>query len=236
MHRRGRVGQIAGERGDGEHETQMERLFGPDDVDQRGGAPSLRAVADAGQIRGRVAVAPVGLAHDQRERIALAVGEPLGEDAECPVVLDQQALRRPARRPPRRAGGCTSSPRPRRRRSAGPPTCRRPRRCAAGSRPRRSPRAAASRGRPLEQHHPLAAALAERGVTVEVQAGLGVELVEVAHAEGLGGGRAAHVDQVLDEHAERRAPVPDVVLPQHLVAQEARGPGPSASPMTVLRR
>ena len=81
---------------------------------------------------------------------------------------------------------------------------------------------------PLEQHHPLATALAECGVAVEVEARLGIELVEITHAEGLGGGGAAHVDQVLDQHAERRAPVPDVVLPQYLVAQEARGPGPGS--------
>ena len=143
------VGQIAGKAGDVEHETQMERLFGPHDVDQRGGAPALRAVADARQVRGGVAVAPVGLAHDQGERIALPVGEAFGEDAERAVVLDQQALARPTRPPPRRARGCTSSHRPRRHRSGGPPTSRRPRRCGAGSRPRRSPRAAVSRDLPL---------------------------------------------------------------------------------------
>ena len=77
----------------------------------------------------------------------------------------------------------------------------------------------------LEEDHTPAAALGEVGVAVEVQARLGVELVEVAHAERLGVGRAPHVDQVLDEHAEGRAPVPDVVLAQHLVAEKPEDPG-----------
>ena len=58
------VRQVAGKPGDVEHQSQVERLFGADDVHQRGGAASLGAVADARQIRGGVAVAPVRFAHD----------------------------------------------------------------------------------------------------------------------------------------------------------------------------
>ncbi len=77
----------------------------------------------------------------------------------------------------------------------------------------------------LEQDDPTAAALGEVGVGVEELAGLPVELVEVAHAEGARVGRDADVEQVLDEHAERRAPVPDVVLAQDAVAEKAEDPG-----------
>ena len=77
----------------------------------------------------------------------------------------------------------------------------------------------------LEQHDAAPAALGERGVAVELPARRGVELVEVAHAEGLGVLGPADVDQVLDQHAERRPPVADVVLPPHVVAEEPEHAG-----------
>ena len=77
----------------------------------------------------------------------------------------------------------------------------------------------------LQQHHPTAAALDEGGIAVELPARRGVELVEVTHAEGLRVVGAVHVEQVLDEHAEGRPPVPDVVLPQHRVAHESEHAG-----------
>src|SRR6202042_3070501 len=85
------VGQVAGEGGDGEDEAQMQGLFGPHDVDQAGGADPAGAVAHSGQVGRRVAVPAVGLAYDQRERLTVAVLEALGEHAERPVVLHQQA-------------------------------------------------------------------------------------------------------------------------------------------------
>ncbi len=92
VHGRRPVGQVAGQGAHGEDQAQVQRLLGPDDVDQPGGADAARAVAHAGQVGGRVAVPAVGLAHDQRERLAVAVLEALGEHAERPVVLHQQAL------------------------------------------------------------------------------------------------------------------------------------------------
>ena len=66
---------------------------------------------------------------------------------------------------------------------------------------------------------------AKSGSVIELAAGGGVELVEVADAEGLGPLGPVHVEQVLDEHAEGRAPVADVVLAQHGVAEEAEDAG-----------
>ena len=86
------VGQVAGQRGHGEDQAQVQGLLGPDDVDEPGGAEAAGAVAHGGQVGRRVAVAAVGLAHDERERLAVAVLEALGEHAEGAVVLDQQAL------------------------------------------------------------------------------------------------------------------------------------------------
>ena len=77
----------------------------------------------------------------------------------------------------------------------------------------------------LQEHDPLPAPLREPGVGVELPARRGVELVEVPHAERLGVLRPADVDQVLDQHAEGRPPVADVVLPPHVVAQEPEHAG-----------
>ena len=52
----------------------------------------------------------------------------------------------------------------------------------------------------------------------------------------LGGDVLADVEQVLDEHAERAAPVTDVVLADHVVAERTSSMRTSASPITVVRR
>ena len=71
----------------------------------------------------------------------------------------------------------------------------------------------------LERDDPGPGPRGERGVAVEVRAGRLVEGVRVG-LEQRGLGRVlADVEEVLDEHAERRAPVADVVLPDHVVPQ-----------------
>ena len=89
---RGAGGQVPGQRRDGEHEAQVERLLGPDDVHEAGRPESPRPVPYAGQVGRRVAVTPVGLAHDERQRFAVAVLEAGWEHAQRTLVLDQQAF------------------------------------------------------------------------------------------------------------------------------------------------
>ena len=87
----------------------------------------------------------------------------------------------------------------------------------------------------LQQHDPCAGPLLERLVVLELGRRRLVERVEVAEPERVGP-LGADVDEVLDEHAERAAPVADVVLPHDVVADGARACRTSASPMTVVRR
>ena len=73
----------------------------------------LRAVAQRREIRRGVAVAAVLLAHDQRQRLAVAVREPRREHAQRAVVDLTRGLCARARRRRRRASGCRSSRRAR---------------------------------------------------------------------------------------------------------------------------
>ncbi len=72
----------------------------------------------------------------------------------------------------------------------------------------------------LQQHDPLTRPILELLGPVERRSRLLVEAVEVAEREVFGGTLLAEVDQVLDQHAERRAPVADVVLTDDVVAEE----------------
>ena len=178
-----------------------------------------------GQVGGRVAVAAVGLAHDQRQRLTVAVLEALGEHAQGPVVLHQQALvvelgdddrqqRVVEALPHDVLGGQQDAEQLVD--LAG---------VAHGLGHEDAPEVQRLVVPALQQHDAVAAALGEIGVAVELPPGRGVELVEVPHAERLGVGGPVHVEQVLDEHAEGRPPVADVVLAPHVVTEEAEHAG-----------
>ena len=74
----------------------------------------------------------------------------------------------------------------------------------------------------LQEHDPLAGPFLELGRFGELGVGLLVEAVEVALRQPVGGDVLTDVEQVLDEHAERPAPVADVVLADHVVTEERR--------------
>ena len=78
--------QPAGLRADGEHHGEMLRLRRADDVEQPRTAERLRAVTQRREIRGAVAVAAVLLAHDERQRLAVAIREPRRKGAQRAVV------------------------------------------------------------------------------------------------------------------------------------------------------
>ena len=203
----------------------MQRLLGAHDVDEPGGAEPAGAVADGGQVGGRVAVPAVGLAHDERERVALAVLEALGEHAESPVVLDQQALLVELGDDDRQQRVVEALPHDVVVGQQHPEQVVDLAGVAHGLGHEDPPEVQRLVVATLQQHDAVAAALGEGRVTVELPPGRGVELVEVPHTERLGVGRPVNVEQVLDEHAERRAPVADVVLPQHVVPEEPEHAG-----------
>ena len=76
----------------------------------------------------------------------------------------------------------------------------------------------------LQQHHTAAGAFFELVIGVELGARRFVERIEVAYVERRRALHTAHVDEVLDEHAERRAPVAEMVLAGHLVTDELEHP------------
>ena len=78
--------QPAGLRADGEHHGEMLRLRRADDVEQACTAERLRAVTQCREIRGAVAVAAVLLAHDERQRLAVAIREARRKSAQRAVV------------------------------------------------------------------------------------------------------------------------------------------------------
>ena len=77
----------------------------------------------------------------------------------------------------------------------------------------------------LERHHPRARPSGEAGIAVEVGPGRLVEGVRVRLEQSGLVGTLSHVEKVLDEHPERRAPVADVVLADDVVAELLQGAG-----------
>ena len=72
----------------------------------------------------------------------------------------------------------------------------------------------------LQQHDAIAGSGLERLTGVELCPSLLVETVEITDAEPGSCLGLTDVEQMLDEHSERRAPVADVVLADHGVADE----------------
>ena len=180
-------------------------------------------VPDGRQVGGRVAVAAVGLADDQRHRLALAAGVAVEEDAQRAVADGRQALglelvadlgelvvvRRLAGQvlvgqgDPERGVDAVEVllgevdqlvPEPQRVGVAG-----------------------------LELDHPCPGLGREVGVALELGVRGGVERVGVGDQQPGFGGVLAHDQQVLDQHPERRTPVADVVLPDDAVAEVLQG-------------
>ena len=101
------VGQPAGLAGGGPDHLEVQRLRRADDVEDAVGVQVADPVPDRGQVGGRVAVAAVGLADDQRQRLALAAGEAVEEHAQR-AVADRRDARSPrARRRCRPARRCS---------------------------------------------------------------------------------------------------------------------------------
>ena len=85
VHRHDVVGEPAGLARGVPHHVEVQRLRRPDDVEHPVRLEVVHAVADRREVGRRVAVAAVGLADDERHRLALAAGVAVEEDAERAV-------------------------------------------------------------------------------------------------------------------------------------------------------
>ena len=194
-------------------------LRGADHVQQPGRGQVLGAVPDRGQVGGAVAVAAVALAHDQRQRLAVTPGEPLREHAQRAVALPQQAeaVQRVHDRGEQVVvvrlavevrGGQGDAELVVHREEV-----------LLALVDQQPPQPQRGRVARLQRDHPLPGALGEARVGVELRPRALVEAVQVTDRQLVRGLGLTQVEQVLDEHAERRAPVADVVGPPHVVAE-----------------
>ena len=181
-------------------------------------------VPDRGEVGRRVAVAAVGLADDERYRLALAAGVAVEEHAQGAVAHRRQPRGLELVADLRELGVV--------RRLAGQVGV------GQGDAEGRvdavevllgevdqlvpEPQGVGVAG--LQRDHAGAGPVGERRVAVELLARGAVERVGVGDQQLRLGGVLADGQQVLDEHAERRPPVADVVLPDHLVAEVLEGP------------
>ena len=206
----GRRREPARELGHLEDHREVLALRRADDVDEAAGAERGGAVAHGGEVGGAVAVAAVLLADDERERLALAAGEAGGEDAEGAVALAGQALGGELGGDLVEEGIVEALPGDvgvgERQAELGVHGGEVAPRLGDEAPPQHQGGLVAA----LEQHHAPPGAIGEEGVLVELAARRLVEGVDVA--VGVGALAVPGIDEVLEEHAEGRAPVPQVVL------------------------
>ena len=162
--------------------------------------------------------------------------KPGGKTQIAPSLSSSEALRLELVDDLRRASGCRSS---RRRRRSSPELHAEPlvdlrRSSSSTTSTRRRQSASVCVVAALQEHDALARALGEGRVAVELRARLAVERVEIARSRASRRRLARRVEQVLDQHAERRAPVAEVVLADDAMAERSSTRA-SASPMSVLR-
>ncbi len=196
-------------------------LRGTDDVADDGGAEVLGAVADRSEIGGLVAVATVALAHDQPQRLAVAVDESLGIGDERTLVGDEEALglelvdHRVEQRVVRALAGDVLVGEHHVEAVVDRVEV------AAGRVVEQPPQTQAGLVARLERHDAFAGTIGEDrvGLVVELGPGRLIEAREVADRQGRGRRVLSLVDQVLDQHAERCPPVADVVLADDVVAE-----------------
>jgi hypothetical protein len=194
----------------------------PDDVEQPAGAELADAVADGGEVGRGVAIAAVLLADDERQRVPLAPLEAGREDAQRAVALAGEPLRGELAGDPgeHRVVEALAGDVGRRERDAEA-------RVDGGEIPRRLvDEPAPERERPLvaalEEDNATARAVRERRIRVELRARLLVEAAEVTDRLRRARLGVPEVDEVLDQHAERRPPVADVVLADDPVAERGQ--------------
>ena len=215
-------GYPAGLTGHREDHLEVQYLLGSDHVYRAVAAELVHPVADGGEIGRGVVVAAVALADDQRQRPALAAGETRGKRAQRALALDRDALfHKQADRVREHvvvealAADVVVG-------QADPKPGVHPVHVLLGDVDQVLPSGQGLRISCLQPHEPAPGALGELGLGVELAPGGLVERVRVGLQQGRLRGVLAHVEQVLDEHAERGAPVADVVIPDHPVPGELK--------------
>ena len=215
------VGQPASHAGHGEDHLEVLRLRGADHVEDPARPEGRHPIAHRGEVGGGVAEALVGLPDAQGQRIAVAVGEPRGEDAGRPAgVLEESGGGQVVHhgleqwvvgRLPDHIGLGEQDPEVR---VDGVEVAD-----GLGDQDPPEPERLGIAG--LERHDAGPTAVLEPLVGIELGAGLGVEAVQVADGEPGHGLGLTEVDQVLDQHPEGRPPVADVVAAHHGVAEQS---------------
>ena len=206
-----------------EDHLEVQRLVRADHVDRAVAAQLVDPVPDGGQVGGGVVVAAVALADDERQRLALAAGEAGRERAQRAVAVDRDAL------------GLQDGHRVGQQRvvEALAPDV------GVGERDAQAavdavqvilgevddllPQRQRGRIAALQVHDPLAGTLGETRIRVELTPGGLVEGVRVGAQQPRLRRVLTHVEQLLDQHAELRAPVAYVVVPDHPVTRELQG-------------
>ena len=186
----------------------------------------LDAIDDAGQVAGGIRVRAGPAAHDQGQRLALAVGEAGREHDLGPVGLLQQAGGpRAARAPPASARRSGSPPRGRRRSAARPACAYTSFQCAALCSTSGPYSDDASRGRRCcSRTTRWRARSLKSSSRCELVVGRPCRRRRGRRARASAARSATEIDEVLDEHPERPAPVADVVLAHDVVAEHVEHP------------
>ena len=216
-----------------EDHLEVQLLGGAHHVPDTVGSQGLHPVADRGQIGGGVAVAAVGLADDQWQRLLVTPREALGEHAQSPVgdAGDAGLLEVAAHRLQQVVvGGLPGEVR------VGEGHVQLvvdAVEVLLGQSHQALPDLQGLRITGLQGRHTAAGPGGEGVLAGALIAVGGIELLACRLVEGIGVGQQqagllrvlAHLQQVLDQHPERGAPVADVVLADHGVAQRLQGAG-----------
>ena len=216
--------QPTGHLRDCEHHLQVLLLGCTDDIQHQVGVEAFDSVDHAGEVARGVVETARTLLHDERERVAVTIREAGWKDHVGAVGFGQEPT------------GAQSLDHLRHQRLidalAGEVVVGEPHpeqlvhrvEVLVGESDEQPPETSRVGVAGLQQHHALAGAVLEFVGSVELHAGLFVEAVEIAERQVFCGLFFSQIDEVFDEHAERCAPVADVVLPDHVVAEELHHP------------
>jgi hypothetical protein len=194
-------------------------LRGADDIEDSVGPEILHTMLDRREIRCAVTISTVRLADDERHRLAFAAGE-LGEEHAQRAVGDRrdplgfQLLADPRERVVvgRLTGQVGVGERHLERRVD-------PVEIALGQPDELTPEPQRLGVTSLQRDDPRPGPVGKRPLGIELRPGREIEGVGVGLDDQRLGRALTDLDQVLDEHAERRAPITDVVLPDHSVPE-----------------
>ncbi len=199
-----------------ESHLEMQGLALIDEIQRAIGMQDLAAVTHGRQVGGGVEVAAAGLLHDHRERIAFGVLEFVEEDALRAVVLSEQTFTAQGFDDICKLGVVGALPLDVGRGQLDVEAVVDLLAVRQGNIVEARPQAQALCVPGLKLYHQFAGAVGELGGLVEALFRCAIELLQVGQ---LAFRRRRFFLEVSQQHAELGAPVADVVLPDHLVAE-----------------